>query len=93
MHRVKWRRYPEGKLYKQYLIENNRLNKSDRILITALVGLQNDVFATISYRKLFVKKINNNWGVYRVRNTDFQNWIIMKRRSEKLNRIKLKIHG
>ena len=91
MHRVKGRKYPNDNLYKQYLIETDRLNRSDRILITSLVGLESDVYTTISYRKLFIKTTNRNWGVYRIKNEDFRNWVLMKQRLNKISKLKTKI--
>lgn len=91
MSRVKGKKYPNDDLYKQYLIEKDRISKSDKILITSIVGMSNDVFTAISYRKLFVKKLDNHGGFYRMRNEDFKNWILIKQRVDKLNRIKSKI--
>jgi len=94
MNRVKGKKYPNDDLYKEYMILKNRITKSDKILITSIDGMRNDMFTAISYRKLFVRKhIENSYGFYRMRNEDFQNWVIMKQRLNKLNKLKSKLNG
>ena len=90
MNRVKGKKYPIYDLYKEYLILKNRITKSDKIVITSAIGMSNDKFTGISFRKLFVKT-DKNYGFYRMKNDDFENWVILKQRSEKISRIKRRI--
>ena len=92
MNRVKEKKYPIYGLYKEYMILKNRITKSDKIFITSINGMSNDIFTGISYRKLFVKK-GENYGFYRMKKDDFETWVFFKKRRDKINRIKTKING
>lgn len=90
MSRVKGRKYHNDDLYKQYLLEKGRISKSDKIFITSIDNMPSGQFTRISYRKLFIESHQNN-GFYRMKNSDFKNWIIIKQRINKINQIKVKI--
>lgn len=94
MRRIKRKKNPNYDLYKRYLLEKGRISKSDRILITCTNDMSSGQFTGISYRKLFVKPISHdNYGFYRMRNVDFENWVLMKQRLTKLTKLKEKIDG
>lgn len=77
---------------KEYLLEQKFFKKSDRIYVTSIVRKSaTSEYFMINIRKAFHK--GNSIDHTYINGSKFQDWVILKKRTEKIKKLKNKIDG